>query len=845
MQCQFVTAEPNFGISNIRVILDINLKMTWIWLLVLFGRTLIILDSVCNCKVQLNHRRMSFHRTQLDENHHKIHSRERRDSTASPTPTFTVCNLLLTPSEQRALDHNTHETGFHGDDGSSFTLTWVGDGTGVILVLSTISSPLDSLGGTSRLYRSSDYGKSFYDISNLINNTFIRKDFGILPGPGNSQQVILTADSPVLDNTGGVIFTSTDAGVSFKSVQLPFHPAQPITFHFLNPEYLVVISIDGGLWISVNFGDVWTKVHDGTYSYTWGSGINLFFSFSPTGTVEADRRGELLLKRTKDLGKTFTTVAHSIFSFGYIGGFLFTSVIETLGAPRVLYVSSDQGDHFEKAKLPSASSDQFYSVLDGDEDMIFMHVDDPGEDSYFGTVYTSDDRGTVYTKSLERHLFAGEGKSDFTNITSLRGVYLTNVLEEDGRIRTVISFNRGGDWRPLNKPQNVECGEDAQNCNLHIHGEHSRFNGITPMLPLSDPTAIGFVIAHGSVGDSISSTRPDVYVSEDGGYTWRGSLMGAHHYSILDSGSLIVAVEAHPRDGQINTIKFSTDEGQCWKVYNFTEQPIFFAGLASEPGTKTLNISVWGYRPDDNGQPMWVAVTIDLNSILTRECSTRDYVQWLAHATEGGDSTTNGCVLGYKEIFLRLKTLSVCRNGRNYVVSRRNSPCPCTREDYSCDYGYYRHVNSSECVRQLDTTDPALDLCLNGSVEELITSGYRKIPSNKCEGGFTPLHRDGTVNKHCGNSSQLSTASPYPETPVSVTCPAPLSKETMVLIVVCIGVVIILLVAVASAVYIVSKMIHRNRAPAYHFSALQLQEDPEIVAVSNGTSVDSDDDLIE
>lgn len=52
------------------------------------------------------------------------------------------------------------------------------------------------------------------------------------------------------------------------------------------------------------------------------------------------------------------------------------------------------------------------------------------EDTYFGTIYTSDDRGILYSKSLERHLFGGEGKSDFTNVTSLRGVYLTNILEE-------------------------------------------------------------------------------------------------------------------------------------------------------------------------------------------------------------------------------------------------------------------------------------------------------------------------------------------------------------------------------------------------------------------------------
>lgn len=69
--------------------------------------------------------------------------------------------------------------------------------------------------------------------------------------------------------------------------------------------------------------------------------------------------------------------------------------------------------------------------------------------------------------------------------------------------------------------------------------------------------------------------------------------------------------------------RFSTDEGQCWKSYNFTEQPFYFAGLLSEPGTKAMNVSVWGFRPEEDGQPMWVAVTIDFQSLITRQCKSR------------------------------------------------------------------------------------------------------------------------------------------------------------------------------------------------------------------------------
>nr|XP_020503394.1 sortilin-like [Labrus bergylta] len=829
-----------------------------IWRLVVLGGLCVLLLGAEDGSSQSWGRTVTFHRTQQDGSQGQARTRPRRETSISSSagasrpshgPPFTSCRTPLTHAEHTILDDNTHETGFNGDDGSYVILTWVGDGTGVVLVLSTISAPIDTFleGGSSRLYRSTDYGKSFHDISDRINNTFIKEEFGVNVGPGSS--VILTADIPVVDHRGGIIFTSRDAGATFKFIQLPFHLAQPITYHFLNPYYLVALSIDGGLWLSLDFGAKWTKVHDGVHSFSWGAGVNLFFSFSRTEAVDAEERGDLVLKRTTDLGKTFTTIHEDIFSFGYIGAFLFFSVMEDPRSPRVMYFSSDQGDTFSRALLPSASTEQFYSILDGDEEMLFMHVDNPG-DTFFGTMYTSDDRGILFSKSLERHLFDGQRKSDFTNITSLRGVYLTNKLDEDGRIRSVISFNRGRTWRQLDKPDNVECGQQVKNCNLHIHGEHSRNNRIVPMLALSEPTAIGLVIAHGTVGDSLSSSQhPDVFVSSDGGYNWRGTLRGTHHYSILDSGGLIVAVEAQ-HEGQVKTIKFSTDEGQCWKSYNFTEQPFFFAGLASEPGTKAMNVSVWGFRPEEDGQPMWVTITIDFQSLITRQCNDQDYEKWLAHSTDGGDVERNGCVLGVKETYRRLKKQSVCRNGKGFVVSKKQSPCLCTREDYLCDYGYYRHVNTSECVRQSSAPNKTLELCLNGEEDELFTAGYRKVPSDRCEGGFSPQLAEQTVIRPCG-------VQPSPGPPTRSSSPIThfdTPRERLVLILVCAGAGAIVLIAIVSAVLAVKRVVYRNRVPAYRFSNLQIQDDENAITAdlqsaisSNGTTChqDSDDDLLQ
>lgn len=59
----------------------------------------------------------------------------------------------------------------------------------------------------------------------------------------------------------------------------------------------------------------------------------------------------------------------------------------------------------------------------------------------------------------------------------------------------------------------------------------------------------------GSVGDAISVMTPDVYISDDGGYTWARMLQGPHHYAILDSGGIIVAIEQTMQP--INVIKYA------------------------------------------------------------------------------------------------------------------------------------------------------------------------------------------------------------------------------------------------------------------------------------------------
>uniref|UniRef100_A0A671VKV3 Sortilin 1a n=1 Tax=Sparus aurata TaxID=8175 RepID=A0A671VKV3_SPAAU len=632
----------------------------------------------------------------------------------------------------------------------SLSLAWVGDGSGVLLVLTTFQVPLFMMRfGQSNLYRSEDYGKTFKDVTHLINHTFIQTEFGIAISPDHSGKVMLTGD--VSDVGGFRLFRSRDFGMTFVPTDLPFEPLIQMLYNPGDCNTLLTLSITLDLWLSEDFGATWRKIHDSVCLVRWGPKNSIYFTTNYNGSC--NDRGMLELRKTADYGRSFQTIATRVYSFVLGGRFVFASIMTGTGTERMIHVSVDGGEVWNMAQLPTVNHEQFYSILSANQDMIFMHVDDPG-DSGVGTIYVSDDRGAVFSKSLERHLYTTTGSdTDFTPISSLRGVYLTSILTQDGSVETVITFDQGANWQTLRRPENSHCDTETSTnrpnrCRLHIHASYSTTMKMNvPILPVSQANAVGLILAHGSVGDAESTLSPDVYVSDDGGYSWLLALKGPHHYAILDSGGLLVAVEH--TNSPVNQIKFSTDEGQCWHTYNFTNDPLRFSGMDSEPGSRSMNVSLWGYR---NNFSKWVVITIDFRKLLGRDCTEGDYVEWLAHSADISGAN-DGCVLGFKETFLRLRKDSVCCNGRDYAVTKKLSPCACTVNDYHCDFGYYRPENSSDCVLQEELKSRPLEFCLNGTTEQLQTSGYRKIPGDQCEGGFQPERKETDLRRMCTSNA--------------------------------------------------------------------------------------------
>ena len=67
---------------------------------------------------------------------------------------------------------------------------------------------------------------------------------------------------------------------------------------------------------------------------------------------------------------------------------------------------------------------RFYSILDMSEGLIFIHVSNPRSADH-GTLYTSGSNGTVFSESLERHLFTHNTLTDFYRVKGMRGIFIT------------------------------------------------------------------------------------------------------------------------------------------------------------------------------------------------------------------------------------------------------------------------------------------------------------------------------------------------------------------------------------------------------------------------------------
>ncbi|XP_071817588.1 sortilin-like isoform X2 [Apostichopus japonicus] len=655
--------------------------------------------------------------------------------------------------QESKLKKGVHTYAFN-DSNANLALVWTGEHGQSLLALTTMEYFFFS--AESHVWVSHDFGRTFKNVDKNLNGAIIKEQHGLLRHRSKYEKVILVAYPETEDPYKTKLYITEDGGRSFEEVDIPFSPDGQIVPSEGNDDWILAHSVnqDYKLWFSEDFGKHWRSVKDNVIEYTWGTKQQKTENFILLSMMDAKKRLDhpyqdvtLTLYKMDPDGNHITTLKENIYNFGSQGKFLFVATDEegakTKNKMKVLHISTDGGNSWNLAQIPGIYGDMFFSVLDMSEGMIFLHVDDYG-DTGSGKLYTSDADGIIYSLSLDKHLFPnGESVTDFYKVQSMRGVYMASQEDPDNGVHTMITFDRGGEWDYVEAPQGMNCQDGVETCKLQIHNRYSQQRGIkVPSIPLSIPQAPGLILAHGNVADGLTETEPDVFVTSDGGYTWMKARDGPHQYAITNFGGLLIAIPK--TDDTTDTVVFSYDEGHCWHSYKFADESLVVTGLLPEPNSKSLNVTIWGFGEEDR---MWRAITIDFSTVLTQDCNSDDFLTWRPHEINGKD----GCFLGLKESFRKVKPDAFCRIDYKFEVLPTNSACECKKVDYECDFGFFRKDESADC--ELSLSLDQLKVCEAGELSLISTSGYRKVPGDKCEGGFSPKRSMKDLQAKCNSDS--------------------------------------------------------------------------------------------
>uniref|UniRef100_A0A3Q0KU73 Sortilin n=1 Tax=Schistosoma mansoni TaxID=6183 RepID=A0A3Q0KU73_SCHMA len=384
---------------------------------------------------------------------------------------------------------------FVNDTKETIQLTWAGENSGV-LILVTMTEGESGPGLTSDIYRSDNNGKTFTKITQQLGeNIYIRRENGLQRHQNQRDSKELFVICYDVENmTRSMIFVTEDGGSTWERSSVPFVLSGQLRFYpreRLSPWVLTLEEKTSILYLSLDNGKTWKNIHDNVVDYFWSvyemdPGETVYILYHPQSSKNASERH--ILAKSSDFGLTWTELLkdvirvwaprgvkvdiprpHDKSSISFdseteqdyettkLGHFLYAShFADTKNQTVQLSVSTDGGQTFNKAHLPTIQAERFYSVLEVEDDSAFVHVDAPNDTGY-GALFISDISGAIFSESLRHHLYPNHAPvTDFYRVASMRGTYLATRLNPDRTLYTVITHDRGASWHPLGTPINVQ-----------------------------------------------------------------------------------------------------------------------------------------------------------------------------------------------------------------------------------------------------------------------------------------------------------------------------------------------------------------------------------------------------
>jgi len=159
---------------------------------------------------------------------------------------------------------------------------------------------------------------------------------------------------------------------------------------------------------------------------------------------------------------------------------------------------------------------------------------------------------------------------------------------------------------------------------------------------------------------------------------------------------------------------------------------VLVQNIVVDPQSNSQQFIIQGFRPSATIGQRGILIFVDFTNFHQQKCTDNDYETWSPYDPVDGSS----CLLGQTTLYRRRKRNSACFNGQDYEPIVTTTRCPCTRDDFECDYCFETSsINPDMCV--LSTSDncasPSTKPPINCVGTWNLTKGYRTVPGSKCD----------------------------------------------------------------------------------------------------------------
>lgn len=618
-----------------------------------------------------------------------------------------------------------------------------------------------------KLYASRDGGQEFVKVP--IYDDIEYYAMGTVPG-----HVTLVTSSER-------IYISENAGNSYLKVDTPGPLSQPFVAYSKNSTQKLIVYVANSnncfgdvfspeclktAYLTVNGGHDFTKLREDvircefigeTFDPKYKPNENTIYC-----TVVDFESGKMKLVSSENSFSDEKEISNDVVGYAVSGQFVVVGEV-TKDQKLNAKVTVD-GKKFADAALPSDLNidiKEAFTVLEGETGSIFIHVTTRNDkDLEYGALLKSNSNGTSYSLSLDYVNRNRVGYVDYDRIQGIEGILISNVVDNhksklNKKYKTMISHNDGGSWQYLKAPKDSKCtGKTIKDCSLNLHGFTEREDYRDTF---SSPSAIGIMFGIGNVGAHLTSKeKGDTFLTTDGGVSWKHVRKGNYMWEYGDRGSLLVLV----KDGKTKKLSFSLNQGHKWKDFEFTSEEVEVTDIATVPSDNSRKFLIFTKK---DGKTKVFGV--DFSGLYKRQCQLDldnpdkdDFEYWSPKHPE----STESCLFGHEAKYLRrAKGSEDCFIGMapltdGYKVVKN---CACTRNDYECDYNYYRESdNTCKLIKGLSPSDHKKEMCKKNAFEYFEPTGYRRVPLSTCKRGkqfdsFIPKACPGKTkefNKHYG-----------------------------------------------------------------------------------------------